>query len=266
MRALFASPLGLLVGLSLGALGGGGSILAVPALVYGAGQSPSAATGTSLVVVGIAALMGMGAHWRAGHVDVRGGLMFSATGAIANVGGSWLNGWLDGDFLLLGFSVMVLFAAWQMGTQTMTETTLSASGGAEAAVATIAPARPRVLVLLVVGSGVGFLTGLFGVGGGFVIVPALMLVLGYSMARATGTSLLVIALSSAVALAGRGGPASLDLGVTVPFVIAAVSGALFGKRLADRMSGPTATRVFVALLVVVALYSGIDAMTRITIS
>ncbi len=114
MRALLVSPLGFLIGVSLGALGGGGSILAVPVLVYAAGQGAKAATATSLLLVGSAALVGMGVHHRAGRVRVRTGIMFGLAGIGGSIAGTALNRRLDPDALLLGFSVLILVAAWRM--------------------------------------------------------------------------------------------------------------------------------------------------------
>lgn len=113
-RALVASPLGFLIGFSMGALGGGGSVLAVPVLVYVVGQSPPAATTTSLVVVGLAAVVGMGDHWRAGRVRPGVGVMFGLAGLGGSIGGSALNRRLDPNVLLLAFAALVLVAAWRM--------------------------------------------------------------------------------------------------------------------------------------------------------
>lgn len=114
MRALLAAPLGLLIGLSLGSLGGGGSILAVPALVYGVGLSAKSATGTSLVVVGLAAFVGLLGHARAGHVRWKSGVLFGLVGLGGSFAGTALNRAVDPDVLLLGFSVVMLGAAWAM--------------------------------------------------------------------------------------------------------------------------------------------------------
>src|SRR5438105_3227583 len=114
MRVLLASPLGFLIGLSLGALGGGGSILAVPALVYAAGQSPRSATATSLLLVGSASLVGMLAHQRAGRVRVGTGLTFGFVGLGGSIAGAAINRRMDPNILLLAFSVLILIAAWRM--------------------------------------------------------------------------------------------------------------------------------------------------------
>lgn len=269
MRALLASPLGFLIGVSLGALGGGGSILAVPVLVYAAGQDPKAATATSLVLVGTAALVGMGAHYRAGRVRVRTGILFGLAGIGGSIAGSALNRRLDPDALLLGFSVLILVAAWRMvvGCPTCTrvgeERALEDDQAEHAGSAGVTVRRhvglAAVVEILVAGTVVGFLTGLFGVGGGFVIVPALALVLGMSMPEAIGTSLLVIAINSAVALSTRLGTSTIDWGVAVPFTAAAIIGVLMGKRIADRLDPKRSLRWFAALLVGVAVYTAVQA-------
>ncbi|MDP1805116.1 MAG: sulfite exporter TauE/SafE family protein [Acidimicrobiales bacterium] len=270
MRGLLASPLGFLVGLSLGALGGGGSILAVPVLVYAAGQGPKAATATSLLLVGTAALVGMGDHWRAGRVRVGTGVVFGLTGIGGSLAGSALNHRVDPDLLLLGFAGLVCLAAWRMltGCPTCTKVGESAElrGGRSAAPGATATLVRRsvdarmVLTVLAAGSAVGFLTGLFGVGGGFVIVPALALGLKLPMPQAIGTSLLVIAINSAVALSARIATTSIEWEVTVPFTIAAVAGVLTGGRVADRIDAQRSLRWFAGLLVVVALYTGGQAI------
>lgn len=275
MRALLASPLGFLIGLSLGALGGGGSILAVPALVYAAGQDPKAATATSLLLVGSAALVGMGTHWRAGRVRVGTGVMFGLAGIGGSLAGSALNHHLDPDVLLLGFAGLVCIAAWRMLTGCPTCTNVGETRE-------LGPARPvddrhgttltltrrsidtrTVVTVLVAGTAVGFLTGLFGVGGGFVIVPALALGLKLPMPQAIGTSLLVIAINSGVALTTRLATTTIDWHITLPFTIAAVAGVLSGGKVADRLDPERSLRWFAGLLVAVAAYTAIRAGTAL---
>jgi hypothetical protein len=270
LRGLLASPLGFLIGLSLGALGGGGSILAVPALVYGAGQSPREATASSLLLVGIASIVGLRPHLRAGRVRVATGLAFGAAGIPGSLVGSALNHRLDPDLLLLGFAALVLVAAWRMLTGCPTCTKVgedlatgvgsgSDRGGGAVAVATRLDVR-RLLAVAAAGTGVGFLTGLFGVGGGFVIVPALTLLLGLNMPTAIGTSLLVIGVNSAVGLGARISSASIEWGVTLPFAVAAIAGVLTGGRLAERLDPERSLRWFAGLLVAVAAYTAADAL------
>ncbi len=269
-RALLASPLGFLIGVSLGALGGGGSILAVPVLVFVAGQAPSAATTTSLVVVGVASLIGAYGHWRAGRVRVAQGLAFGLVGIGGSLAGSALNRRLDGDVLLLAFAGLILVAAWRIvvGCPSCTragETTAMSNQPEDGAVRT----RPRTMApdrvakFAAAGTAVGFLTGLFGVGGGFLIVPALALVLEFPMGAAIGTSLLVIAVNTAVALAARAGAGSVDWTTTLVFTAAAIAGVGAGKRVADRVEPQSLQRAFAALLVAVAVYTGARALLAI---
>lgn len=269
MRALLASPLGFLIGLSLGALGGGGSILAVPALVYAAGQDPKAATTSSLLLVGSASLVGMAAHWRAGRVQVGTGVVFGLTGIGGSLAGSALNRIIDPDVLLLGFAGLVCLAAWRMltGCPTCTKSGEEAElAGTSRNTATLLRRgidTETVLTVLVAGTAVGFLTGLFGVGGGFVIVPALALGLKLPMPQAIGTSLLVIAINSAVALTTRLATTSIDWGITLPFTVAAIAGVLTGGKVADRLDPERSLRWFAGLLIAVAAYTAIRAATTL---
>ena len=297
-RALFASPLGFLIGLSLGTLGGGGSILAVPALVYAAGQDPKAATASSLLLVGVAACVGIWPHLRNGRVRVKLGVMFGLAGIPGSLIGSSINKHLDPNVLLLGFSVLILVAAWRMVTgcpsctrvgeeRVMAEasvasgSTSAANAGASATAAvavsagqaarTPAPSQGRgekldaraVLAIVGAGTAVGFLTGLFGVGGGFIIVPALTLLLAVPMPVAIGTSLLIITINSAVALATRMATTTIQWGVTLPFTIAAVFGVLTGGKIANTLDPRKSLRWFAALLVGVAIYTAVNAVLKI---
>lgn len=266
MRGLLASPLGLLIGISLGALGGGGSILAVPALVYAAGQGPKAATTTSLVLVTITALIGIIPHWRAGRVRFTAGALFGLAGVGGSLLGSYWNEAVDPDVLLLAFSALMLVAAYAMWRRLPRSAPASApprSVGAAAAPdvdATGAPDTTRfdlttAIKVIVAGSFVGLLTGFFGVGGGFVIVPALVLALGFTMPEAVGTSLLVIAVNSTVALTTRLPGGTIEWAVIVPFTIASLIGVFVGSRLASTRDPSFLQKWFIAFLVVIALYT-----------
>jgi uncharacterized protein len=269
-RALLASPLGFLIGVSLGALGGGGSILAVPVLVFVAGQSAARATSTSLVVVGVASLIGAFGHWRSGRVRVAAGVVFGLVGVAGSLAGSVLNRRLDGHVLLLGFAALILVAAWRILVGCPSCTRSGEAGAiddqrAECAIATrTRTSTPgRLVKIIAAGTAVGFLTGLFGVGGGFVIVPALALVLEFPMGIAIGTSLLVITVNSASALAARLGASTIDWSTTALFTAAAVAGVVLGKQLADRVDPASLQRSFAALLVAVAVYTGTRAVFAI---
>ena len=263
MRALLASPLGFLIGLSLGALGGGGSILAVPALVYAAGQTPKHATTTSLVLVAVTAVIGIVPHWRAGRVRFAAGAIFGLAGIGGSLLGSHWNKAANPNVLLLAFSGLMLVAAYGMWRRVTAapKTEMLQSVGAAAA-PTASPTSVRIdpmttLKVIVAGTIVGFLTGFFGVGGGFVIVPALVLALGFSMPEAIGTSLLVITINSAVALTTRLQAGAIEWATVIPFTIASLLGVIVGSRLASTRDSSSLQRWFVGLLVVVAVYTAV---------
>lgn len=268
MRALLASPLGFLIGLSLGALGGGGSILAVPALVYAAGQSPKHATTTSLVLVALTALIGMAPHWRAGRVRFAAGSIFGLAGIGGSLLGSHWNKAADPNVLLLAFSGLMLVAAYGMWRRVRTTRATEPSdvseplGEADQVAVPSAVRRVRIdaittLKVVVAGTVVGLLTGFFGVGGGFVIVPALVLALGFTMAEAVGTSLLVITINSAVALSTRLQAGAIEWKTVIPFTLASLIGVIVGSRLASKHDSRSLQRWFVGLLVVVAIYTAV---------
>ncbi|GAC1336183.1 MAG: sulfite exporter TauE/SafE family protein [Candidatus Dormibacteria bacterium] len=262
MRGLLASPLGFLIGLSLGALGGGGSILAVPALIYGAGQDPKAATTTSLVVVGAAALSGLVGHLHAGRVRVGAGLALGVAGVGGSIAGSALNRAVPPRLLLLAFAALMVVAAWRMWPRPTADPPGDPGGTTVAARDAAAPrlVSGTAVRVVAVGTAVGLLTGFFGVGGGFVVVPGLVLALGYELPVAVGTSLLVIAVNSAEALAFRLSSGGVDWSVAVPFTIAALIGALLGSGAATRIPADRLTRWFVGLLLALAAYVGVRTL------
>jgi uncharacterized membrane protein YfcA len=268
MRGLLASPLGLLIGLSLGALGGGGSILAVPALVYAAGQTPKHATTTSLVLVAVTALIGLAPHWRCGRVRWVAGALFGLAGIGGSLLGSHWNRAADPDALLLAFSGLMFVAAWAMWRRLRRPAPVQMK---PLSAAVLEPAVTHVLIdprtvgkVLVAGTVVGLLTGFFGVGGGFVIVPALVLALGFSMPEAVGTSLLVIAINSVVALTTRFHAGAVEWDVVIPFTIASLIGVVIGSRLASTRDSSSLQRWFVGLLVLVAAYTAIKSGLALT--
>ncbi len=236
---LLGMGLGGLIGLCLGALGGGGSILTVPVLVYALGQSAGSATTGGLVVVGVTALGGAWSHARAGNVRWGAGLGFGAAGVAASYAGTALNRSVNPTVLMLCFAALMAVSA----------TAMFRRGRGPAA-----PGRFRVLRIVASGLAVGFLTGFLGVGGGFVIVPALVGALGYEMPVAVGTSLLVIAINSAVSLAARAGGETFHWRVIAPLTAAAVAGSLLGRRVSARVPSTTLRRAFATLTVAVAGY------------
>lgn len=269
MRGLLASPLGFLIGVSLGALGGGGSILAVPALVYAAGQAPKQATTTSLVLVALTAMIGMLPHWRAGRVRFVAGTIFGLAGIGGSLLGSRWNKAADPNVLLLAFSGLMMIAAYGMWRRVRDNGRPIPAGSVGAAAAPVAARvlhidASTVLKVVVAGSIVGLLTGFFGVGGGFVIVPALVLALGFAMAEAVGTSLLVITINSVIALSTRLQTGSIDWATVIPFTIASLIGVVVGSHLAGKHDPRSLQRWFVGLLVVVALYTAVRSGLALT--
>lgn len=258
--SLLAIPLGALIGVALGALGGGGSILTVPALVYALGESPRLATTASLVIVGLTALTGTLGHGRAGRVRWVPGVVFGAVGIVGSLLGSTLNRLVAADLLLLGFAALMVLAAGAMFHRQHVTERADRHSGERDHTATRSPVA-RALVIAGVGTVVGFMTGFFGVGGGFVVVPGLVLALGFGMPEAVGTSLLVIAINSAVALAARGGIAAIDWGVVVPFTAAAMAGSLGGNWVAGRVPASILVRSFVVLLVLLAVYVAVRSIS-----
>ena len=248
-----AIPLGLAIGLSLGALGGGGSILTVPALVYVLDQDPRSATTGSLLIVGITALTGMLAHARAGRVRVAQGLVFGALGVAGSWAGSRLSTAVPPQVLLSAFAALMLVVAVIMLRRSRNGRSDAGSGE-----------RKRPVAVVLTATAVGLLTGFFGVGGGFAVVPALVLSLGFSMPVAVGTSLLVIAINSATALVARlGSGVDLDWPLLAVFTAAAIAGSLLGGRVASRVRPATLTRAFAVLLAVVAVYTAVRSVPQL---
>ncbi|MER5910328.1 sulfite exporter TauE/SafE family protein [Streptomyces sp. NPDC001982] len=243
---IFALAAGAVIGLALGALGGGGSVLAVPALIYLLGFTPVAATTASLVVVTVTSATALSAHARGGHVRRRTGLLFAAAGIGPAMLGGPLAGHLPESVLTVAFVVAAAAAALRM---------LRSRPPSDRTV-TVRPGRAAAA-----GAGLGAVTGVLGVGGGFLAVPALVGVLGLRMRAAVGTSLLVITVNSLAALAMRAGTVDgLDWTVIGPFAGAAILGAWDGRRLAAKVSGHALQRIFALVLLAVAAFMLIDAL------
>jgi uncharacterized protein len=241
--ALLALPFGLAIGVLLGLVGGGGSILAVPILVYVLGEPVKRATTESLLIVGVTALVGALAAARAGRVRWRIGLAFAAAGAATSVAGTALNRLVSSHTILLAFSVLLVAAAYGMLRRRPDRGSPAEN--------TQTPHWARVAAA---GAATGLLTGFFGVGGGFVIVPALALTLGLPMTLAIGTSLLVIALTSASALAAHLVSGGINIGLAAAFTAAALVGALVGTRLHGHVPDTRLRQVFASLLLAIAVF------------
>lgn len=270
MSWLIAAGLGVLIGVALGALGGGGSILTVPVLVYLLGQSPQEATSASLVIVGVTSIISAVHHTRSGNVRWRLGAAFAAAGIAASFAGTALNASVDGAVILIAFAAVMVISSVSMLWRTRTHRSAGRNADQSDASDVVDPAkktgspsstlRARAFKVIVAGLVVGFLTGFLGVGGGFVIVPALVAALGFAMPTAVGTSLLIIALNSSVSLVARAGSNHFDWGIIIPFTLAAILGSFVGKAVADRLPSRLLTRIFALLLLVVAAYVVIEAI------
>ena len=215
----------LLVGVTLGLLGGGGSILTVPVLVYAGGIGAKPAVAMSLFVVGVTSVFGLVPYLRRGQVDLRVALVFGPVSMAGAFAGGILARYFSDRALLVLFALMMVATSLAMLT-------------ARAPIA--APERtgftPRRTALLALeGAGVGLFTGLVGAGGGFMVVPALVLLAKLDMRRAVGTSLAIIVLKSSAGLAGHLSHVSFDWPLTLALSAAAALGALLGGMLSGRI-------------------------------
>ena len=247
---LLAVPFGLAIGLAVGTLGGGGSVLAVPVLVYVLDQSVEEATTASLLVVAAGAIAGGLGHARAGRVCWRHAGSFSAAALPGIVLGTLAAEAVSGDVLLAAFALVMLVAAYATWRKADDDAPQDDDWDGHA---TCPPLRlPRDLLA---GAIVGFVTGFFGVGGGFLIVPTLAIALAFSMRTAIGTSLVIITATSLLGLAahlvaGRG----IEADVTITMTLACVSGAIAGSSVAGRVPQRVLGRGFAVLVVGVAFY------------
>jgi len=246
-----AIPLGIGIGLVVGAVGGGGAILALPVLVYLLDQPVGPASTASLVIVAVAAAVGAGALARHGHVCWRIALTFSAPAALGSILGTIGNGAVSAHVLILSFVPVMAVAAgatWQRASAGHTEETARCPqvSFAQAAVA---------------GAGVGVLTGFFGVGGGFMIVPVLTLWLDVSFRRAVATSLVIITLTGLAALASHLiGGARMDLGITAALALATAAGAVTGTHIGRRLPQAVLGRAFAVVVAAVGVFLLVDVL------
>ena len=304
MTLILAVLAGALIGLSLGALGGGGSILAVPVLIFVLGQSPAQATTESLVVVGVTSLVSAVAAYRSGNVLLARGVTFGLVALGGAAAGARLSAHVSEPVLLAAFALLMLLVGGLMAVRHVRtrhdrthaharelEPAAAASDQAGAPAAnrraetrasqiptsprtrvllddpiitfspTFACQCPRALKVLVSATMVGLLTGFLGVGGGFLVVPALVLALSLPMGYAAGTSLIVISMTSAVALGIRADVGSTpDWGVVLVLTIASALAGLLGARLAARAGTARLSGAFAVLVLGVAVYTAARAL------
>ena len=229
-----------LIGLALGILGGGGSILTVPVFVYVLGYDPKLAITMSLPVVGTTALVGVVSHWRAGNVRLQTAGIFGAVAMAGSFAGARASVLVSGTTQLLILGVAMVVAAASM---------LRNASRDESEI----PDNPSLYppLLLGVGLGVGVLTGLVGIGGGFLIVPALVVLGHVPIKSAVGTSLLVIAMNSLSGYLGHHGYEVVPWGVVASFTGVAILGILAGTALVPHISTRQLKRAFALLLVII---------------
>lgn len=239
MSILLTLACGFAIGVALGLLGGGGSLLAIPVLVYALGESASQAVPVSLLAVGLAATAAAIRHIRAGNCACRSVLAFGVTGVGGSAIGTMVAKLIADTWLLTGFAALMLIASVAMFVR----------AGRDVHDGPREQSLGRLLQTALVGAVVGFFTGLFGVGGGFVIVPALVLLLGFEMPVAVGTSLVIIVIDSAAAFIAHIGSVTIDLSPALTFAGAALVGALAGSRWTERFDPQKLTRGFAYLIV-----------------
>lgn len=248
------------IGLALGLIGGGGSVLAVPILVYVMQVSPKPAIAMTLVIVGFVSLVGVIPHWRKGNVNWRKALIFGSATMVGAFGGAKFANlpFVTGAMQLLLFAVMMLVAAIFMirksHSPTASEPTSTPASEIAEGLYTLPVCKYCWLWLLTEGLAIGILTGLVGVGGGFAIVPALVLLGKVPMKEAIGTSLLIIVFNSIAGFLGYWGKVDLDLHLMVSFTFIAAIGTLVGTHFSHRIDAKGLQKGFGYFLIAVASF------------
>lgn len=238
--AALGFALAAVAGLLLGLLGGGGSILTVPILVYVFGLEAKRAIAVSLGVVGVVSLFGAIGHWRAGRVNGRVAVLFGGVAMAGTYGGARLAAFVTGPAQLAVFAAAMLVAAASMLRPTQS--------GIER---TAASPRPSSLAAASAAFAVGVFTGIVGIGGGFLVVPALVVLVGLPMKNAIGTSLAVIAMNASAGLAGYAGHVDPPWAVMAGFAAAASIGMAAGTSLVGLVPAAALRRAFAVFLVLV---------------
>ncbi|MBL7811554.1 MAG: sulfite exporter TauE/SafE family protein [Bacteroidetes bacterium] len=249
--------LAILIGVSLGLIGGGGSILTVPILVYVLGVNAELSTSYSLFIVGSTSLVGAIFAWRQGLLDIRTGLVFGIPSILAVYATrQWIMPHIPqvmlhlGDFeltkrlFLLGlFAILMILASWSMLRKPRAKAeTKESSGGF------------NYPMILAEGAVVGVITGLVGAGGGFLIIPALVLFTGLPMKQAVGTSLMIIAAKSLIGFTGDLGKMAIDWQLLLIFTAFSIGGIFIGQQLAKRIPGEKLKPAFGWFVLAMGIY------------
>lgn len=259
---VFAAVIGVGIGLVVGALGAGGGILSVPVLVFVLGMAPHDATGASLVVVGLTAIVALRHPAQQGNVRWREGLTFGAVAIVGAALASRLSLFAPERALMLSFGALLLIVAIVMARRaymTRLEENAKERGPTLAGQPSEPEPQPSRLALVLAASATGLLTGFFGVGGGFLAVPMLVIALGMPMRAASGTSLLVMIMTSAAALLARiGTPTHIDWPSVLIFAAGTVLGGMAGGPLSAKARPSSLTALFAVLL------AGVGVLTLAT--
>lgn len=265
---LTALAVGALIGLVVGALGAGGGILSVPALIYLLGVAPHEATSASLVIVLFTALAALGGRIGKNTICYQIALVFAALATVGTWLGSLANQAVSADLLMYAFALLLACVGLVMLRRAYVSSNDGAAAADDAGGTSSTPALGAVSAMgevtsigavplwrvALVATITGALTGFFGVGGGFAIVPALTLVLHLPIKRAASTSLLIMAITAVVALVARAQTSlSVDLGVIGAFTVASMLGGVAGAPLTRKVSNQKLTASFAALLLAVAV-------------
>jgi uncharacterized membrane protein YfcA len=244
---------GALTGILLGLLGSGGSIITIPALIYLLGVDPKQAIAMSLGIVAITASITAVNHWRRGNVDVRIAVIFGLFGIVGTYAGTKLGVVTPVVIQLTVFAVVMYAAAYRMLKPQRAE--LKSVGAAVVHGFPVGElASSSLWQIAALGIGVGALTGFVGVGGGFLIVPALVLLSRMPMKRAVGTSLVIVAFNCVTGFAGYAGVVPINYVLMLTFTAVAIAGSFAGAMLSQRISGDALKRSFAIFLVLVATY------------
>lgn len=248
---LLSLILGFGIGGSLGLLGGGGSILSVPALVYLVGQTPQAAVTTSLAIVGANSVLGAMIHRTQGTLNWRIALIFGGTGMVVSYLSAGLSAKLSPNLIMVAFALLMLIVGLMLVRQQPLQYKIEQSD------------QLKLWKVLVGGASIGLLTGILGVGGGFLIVPALVMLVGMPMHHAVGTSLVVIAMNSLAGFLGHLSGISLDLPLISTFIVAGVVGTFTGARLGRRLDAALLRKTFALFIIGLSVFLLYDNLPKI---
>jgi uncharacterized membrane protein YfcA len=248
---LLALVLGFGIGGSLGLLGGGGSILTVPALVYLVGQTPQVAVTTSLAIVGANSALGAFFHQSQGTLNWRVALIFGGMGMIFSYFAAGLSSQFSPNLLMVAFALLMLAVGIMLVRQKPSPHNAQHMDDL------------KIWKVIMGGASVGLLTGILGVGGGFLIVPALVMLVGMPMHHAVGTSLIVITMNSLAGFLGHISGITLDLPLIVVFITAGMLGTFAGSRLSRRLDALLLRKAFAVFVIGLALFLLYDNLPKI---